>query len=98
MLSGMLYCSLSICSGDADWLGFSVVSGLDATITFSDALGDLELEIYSASTLAWVDGSYSGTDDENVFVTGLSSGTYWARIIPAAGMENPSYCFVVNTF
>jgi hypothetical protein len=94
-----LYCGLSICAGDADWLEFTVTSGLTATILFTHALGDLELEIYSAQTLQYVTGSYSGDDDETVTKTGLSPGTYWARIFGAtAGDENPDYCFEVDTF
>ena len=93
---GITYCGLSICTGDVDWLEFPVTSSLTATITFTHALGDLELEIYSAATLDYVDGSYSGDDDETVTLTGLSPGTYWARVYGAGGDKNPAYCFVAD--
>jgi hypothetical protein len=95
---GQTYCNLSVCSGDADWLAFTVTSGFTASITFSHAAGDLELEIYSGQTLAYVTGSYSGNDDETVSKSGLAAGTYWARIFGAAGETNPKYCFDVSTF
>lgn len=93
---GVDHCNLSICAGDVDWLEFSVTSSLTATITFVHAQGDLELEIYSAQTLNYVDGSYGNGNSETVTLSGLSAGTYWARVYGAGGNENPDYCFHVD--
>ena len=98
MSDGVTYCGLSICTGDVDWFEFSVTSGFEADITFLDAYGDLELEIYSAQTLSFVDGSYSSNDEESVSKFGLSPGTYWARVYGASGAENSDYCFLVTTY
>ena len=95
--SGTDYCNLSICSGDVDWLAFTVAHGFTAKISFIDAIGDIDLEIYSAQTIDYVTGSYGSGDDETVTLSGLSSGTYWARIYGPSAAENPSYCFRVDT-
>jgi hypothetical protein len=98
VVSGIAYCDLSICDGDVDWLGFSVKSGFSASLTFSHAEGDLELEIYSSLTLEYVTGSYGSGNEETVVLSGLPAGTYWARIFGADGESNPSYCFEVTTY
>ena len=98
ILAGITYCGLSVCSGDIDWLGFSVTTGLTANLTFVHAYGNLQLEIYSAQTLDYVAGSYSSDDDESVTMNGLAAGTYWARIYSPAGGENSAYCFQALTF
>lgn len=90
---GADYCDLSVCAGDFDWLEFDVNGTTTATITFLQAQGDLELEIYSATTINYVTGSYSADDDESVTLSGLPAGPYWARIYGDAGAENPAYCF-----
>ncbi len=95
--SGTDYCSLSICSSDVDWRSFAVAHGFTATLTFDQGQGDLDLEIYSAQTLNYVDGSYSHTNDESITLSGLASGTYWARIYGYQGNTNPDYCFRVDT-
>ena len=90
---GVDYCDLSVCAGDFDWLEFDVNGTTTATITFFEAQGDLDLEIYSATTIEYVTGSYSADDDEAVTLTGLPAGPYWARIYGKSGAENPDYCF-----
>jgi hypothetical protein len=95
--SGTDYCDLSICAGDVDWIAFTVSHGLDAKITFVNGQGDLDLEIYSAQTLGYVSGSYTGNDGEEVVLSGLAAGTYWARVYGYQGATNPSYCFRVTT-
>ncbi len=95
--SGNDYCMLSICAGDVDWIGFSVAHGFTARISFHDAEGDLDLEIYSAQTLGYLTGSYTNADVESVTMSGLAAGTYWARVYGYQGASNPSYCFHVDT-
>jgi hypothetical protein len=93
------YCMRSICgTADVDWYEFTVSSGFTATITFTDALGDLDFEAYSAATVAWIDGSYGSTDMETITQTGLASGTFWVRVYGYSGATNPSYCITVNTY
>ncbi len=92
---GVDYCGLSVCAGDVDWFELVVGSSFTATITFSQAEGDLELEIYSAQTNNYVNGSYSANDDEMVSVN-VTPGTYWARVYGDSGAENPDYCFRVD--
>ncbi|MFO0551038.1 MAG: hypothetical protein U0271_21795 [Polyangiaceae bacterium] len=91
---GVDYCDLSICAGDADWFKIEMTTGFTATATFVHANGDLELEVYDGQTLDYLSGSYSGDDNESVTVSGLPSGTYWARVFGASmTTENPAYCF-----
>lgn len=92
---GVDYCGLSVCAGDFDWFEFDVGSSFTATITFFHAEGDLDLEIYSAQTNNYVNGSYSANDDETVTLN-VSPGTYWARVYGDLGAENPDYCFRVD--
>lgn len=95
--SGADYCMLSVCAADVDWLKFTVAHGFTAEITFQNGQGDLDLEIYSAQTLAYITGSYTNADTESVTLSGLSAGTYWARVYGYQGATNPSYCFHVDT-
>jgi hypothetical protein len=93
---GVFYCQLSACSGDVDWLEVTVPGDFEVTLSFLDAQGDLDLEVYSEATLAYVTGSYSMTDDEIATVTNIGSGTYWVRVYGAMGAENPDYCVQVD--
>lgn len=90
------YCDLSICSSDVDWLEFDVTSSFTAKVTFARGQGDLDMEIYSAQTFAFVNGSYSSDDDEMVTLSGLAPGSYWARVYGKGGATNPDYCFRVD--
>ena len=93
---GVDVCSLSVCAADVDWLEIPATSAFTATLTFFQGEGDLDLEIYSASTLDYVTGSYSASDDETVTLSGLPTSVYWARIYGKGGAENPDYCFRVD--
>lgn len=93
---GVDVCDLSVCAADVDWLELPVTTGFTATLTFFQAEGDLDFEIYSATTLEYVTGSYSADDDESVTLSGLPAGTYWARVYGKSGAENPDYCFRVD--
>jgi hypothetical protein len=95
---GALECDLSVCTSDVDWFEFDIASGFTAEITFLDAQGDLEMEIYREATLGYVAGSYGDDDFETVTENGLPAGTYWARVYGKGGVENLEYCFSVDTF
>lgn len=94
---GVPYCDLSVCTGDVDWFEVSISNGFVATVTFFQAQGDLDLEIYSEATLGYVTGAYSMTDDEVLTVSGLTPGAYWARVYGAMGAENPDYCVQIDS-
>jgi hypothetical protein len=94
---GVDYCDLSICADDFDWLEFSVNGTFTVEITFSNAQGDVDLEVYSKATGDYVDGSYSMLDSELVTVGGAAPGTYWARVYGAGALtENRDYCIRVD--
>jgi hypothetical protein len=94
---GVDYCDLSVCTSDFDWFEFTVGTSFTATLTFLQAEGDLELEIYSEATGNYVTGSYSAADGESVTLTGLAPGSsYWARVYGDGGDENPDYCIRVD--
>ena len=93
--SGVDYCDLSICAADFDWFAFDVAGTTTITITFNQAEGDLDLEIYSGITGGYVTGSYSADDNESVTLTNVQSGIYWARVY-GDNAENPDYCFRVD--
>lgn len=90
------YPDLSVCSGDVDWIEFSLNGTRTITITFNHAEGDLDLEIYSEATGGYVTGSYSDDDDETVVLSGEPSGTYWARVYGYMSATNPDYAIIVE--
>lgn len=96
--SGVDYCQVSVCSQDVDWFEFEVTSGFTATLTFHQAEGDLDMEIFSEhNNNAYITGSYSHDDDEAVTLNGVLAGTYWARVYGyQMANENPDYCFRVD--
>lgn len=88
---------LSICAGDVDWFRFPVNGTRTITVSFAIGQGDLDLEIFSAATTSYVTGSYSHVaDDAQVVLSGVPSGTYWARVYGYQGATNPSYTFLVD--
>jgi hypothetical protein len=93
---GTEYPDLSVCAADVDWLEFPVNGTRTITITFNQAEGDLDLEIFSEATGSYVTGSYSHDDDEVVVLSGQPSGTYWARVYGYMGATNPHYAFLVD--
>jgi hypothetical protein len=98
LITDITYCGLSICSNDADWFEFDLVDGFFVDVLFDAAFGDLDVEVYSAKTLAFVDGAYTTGDDEFLSAFSLASGTYWARVIGKNGDENSDYCISISTF
>lgn len=93
---GIDYCALSVCAGDVDWLRFTHAGTSTLTLTFVEAEGDLDVEVYSVTTVDYVDGAYASGDDETLTLSGVPAGAYWARVIGKGGAENPDYCFRVD--
>jgi hypothetical protein len=90
------YPGLSICPGDVDWLEFSLGGTTVVDLSFLQADGDLDLEIYSEDTGRYVTGSYGGDDGEQVVLSGEPPGIYWARVYGYQGAENWSYSILVT--
>ena len=68
---------------DDDWYKIDVTPGFQnvvATLTFSNAAGDLDLELYDSSGL-YVTGVYSTTDNESLNIIVGTSGTYYLKVI-----------------
>ncbi|MFT5204091.1 MAG: hypothetical protein ACI9C1_003497, partial [Candidatus Aldehydirespiratoraceae bacterium] len=81
--------SASVCEGDDDWYSLQVTEGQDISVdlTFSHASGDVDLQLMNpAGTL--VSASGSGSDNESVTHTALTSGIYAARVYGYNGAEN----------
>ena len=92
--------SLSIHSrSDADWFKFTLpaAAGADdyAKITFSDALGDLDMALYD-SRGRMVDYSDGATDQEQIGLDGCGAGTYYLRVYGYGGVTNPAYTLAIE--
>jgi hypothetical protein len=70
----------TLCSGDVDWYSHYLYTGetLTAEAMFTDAEGDLDLEIYDPSGI-FVTGAYTGSDDETVTHVVTTDGLYYVR-------------------
>ncbi len=90
------YADLSVCSGDVDWHEFAVSGTRTITLTFRQAQGDLDMEIFSEATLDYVTGAYSHDDDETVVLSGQPSGAYWVRVYGYMNATNPDYAIEVS--
>ncbi len=70
---------------DDDWYEIYITPGfehLQVTLTFSDAAGDIDIEVYNA-TLDLIAGSWSVSDNEYIDVIVPSAGTYYLKIFLA---------------
>ncbi len=84
------YGGLQVCQGNDDWYRILVPAGnrLDLSIQFTHANGDLDLQLYDASSNL-VDGSYSVTDGESVTIASApTSGFYFARVYGFLNAQN----------
>ena len=72
--------------GESDYFAVYAQEGqtITADITFSDDDGDLDLEIQD-DTGAFLNGSYSVSDDETVTYTAEESGTYYVEVYAFSG-------------
>ncbi len=77
---------LTIHDGDEDFFSFTIAdneiaaSNAAVTLTFAQANGDLDLEVYSLDTGAYIGGSHSITDNESFSLAGLGAGQYAVRV------------------
>ena len=96
------FSGLDIDPNDEDWFSFSVNTPQQsfdgASLFFSDSLGDLDLELYSASDTTFpIDSSTGTSDSEFISFEGLSSGDYFLRVYGFLGASNPEYSLDVFT-
>jgi hypothetical protein len=93
--------SLSIQSrSDTDWFKFTLPAaaagaGDYAKITFSDALGDLDMALYN-SRGRMVDYSDGVTDQEQIPLDGCGAGTYYLEVYGYRGATNPAYTLAIG--
>jgi hypothetical protein len=89
ILTPNLYSNLTITSGDNDWIGFDVCEGgdIEVEINFTDADGDLELELYDSVGVE-LDSSMTVTDNEAITYNNASAGRYYAYIFGYLLAEN----------
>ena len=68
---------------------------LTVDVLFSDALGDIDVELRSAAD-AILDSSTSGSDDEQVSTTVVAGQYYYIRVYGYVGATHPGYSLVVD--
>ena len=70
-------------SGDYDYFKFTVPAGVKAgselSIAFTNAVADLDLELYNANKQL-IDGSWSSNNGESIDISSLTAGDYYARV------------------
>ncbi len=81
--------NLEICTGDEDYYAFTAPEGSDiqVDIAFTHSSGNLSLFLYN-SAQGQIDSSTSTTNNESVSASGVSAGTYYARVFGVSGAEN----------
>lgn len=82
-----------------DWFRFTTTKVCTAKdnvkIVFNNALGNLDLELYSVSGQR-LRASLGNTGTETVSLSGLKVGTYFIRVFGKNGATNPNYSLAVN--
>src|SRR5262245_46812777 len=82
-----------------DWYRFTTVTtgqpGDNVSISFSNAAGDLDLELYNLSGIR-LRVSSTLNDREQVSLNGLPAGTYFIRVFGFHGAFNPDYTLTIN--
>jgi len=83
----------------ADWYSFRTTRAGTASdfvqITFTHALGDLDIQLYNANgtRLATADGS---GNSERISLNGRAAGTYFVRAYGYQGAHNPNYTLTID--
>lgn len=94
-VSAGLLAGLTSQAGDDDWSSFTLTPGqtADVTIFFSDASGDIDLQVFQACGGSSLQTSQSVTDNESVSVTNNSGGnlTYRTRVYLFGGSSCNEY-------
>ncbi len=84
------YEGLSLCSGNEDYFGVYARAGdtINATLFFSHASGNIDLELRGVDRTTVIESSTSTTDDEVVTHTATESGEYKLRVWGPSGAMN----------
>ncbi len=87
---------LSLIDGN-DWFRFTMAKGTlsSVSISFLNAEGDLDMELYNVSGKK-LRSSTSSSDGEAISLVGLAAGTYYVRVFGFAGASNPEYFLDFN--
>lgn len=90
-LSPGLLSDMAICSGDDDWFELQVNAGdsVSASMSFSHAVGDLDLTLYDEQ--GQLDTSVSTSNSESVSGDARADGSAWVRVYGYNGASNDSY-------
>jgi hypothetical protein len=85
--------ALRLCGGNDDWFRVNLAAGeiLDATLSFTHANGNLDLEAYApggTTRLAQSATSAMGVNEEKVQIQAGAAGAYLLRVFAAAGVAN----------
>jgi hypothetical protein len=92
--------TLSMEANDPDWYRFTLGSagraGDKVAITFTHALGDLNLELYSSDGATRIANSSGTSNSEEVPLGGFAAGTYYARVLGNNGASNSSYTLSIT--
>lgn len=85
--------ALQICAGNEDWFQTDATDGaITVDLAFVHAMGDLELELYSSSTMLVVASSTTMTDDEQiVYDVGAPAEPMLVRVFGADDMVENAY-------
>jgi len=84
------YEGLSLCGGNEDYYGVYARAGdtINASLFFSHASGNIDLELRGLDRSTVIDSSTSTTDDEFVTHTATESGEYKLRVWSPSGAMN----------
>jgi len=88
---------LNACPGDEDWFRYYVAVGetLDVGVLFSDAAGDIEVELFNPSGAFHV-GSYSSTNNEFLQLTIPTTGYWQIRVYLVSDDSYPGNNYDLN--
>lgn len=91
---------LTLEAGDPDWYRFTLAStgrtGDTAAISFSHALGDIDMALYDAGGTRQLAASNGVGNTETIGLAGLGAGNYLLRVYGYQGASNPSYTLSLN--
>jgi hypothetical protein len=91
---------LTLEAADPDWYRFTLAStgraGDSAAISFSHALGDIDMALYDAGGTRQLAASNGVGNTETIGLAGLGAGNYLLRVYGHQGASNPSYSLSLN--
>ncbi len=90
---------LTITGGDNDWFMFEMLADGTrdnyARVEFSNALGNLDLEMYDADG-SLIDLAAGFSDNETIPLANLRAGLYYLHVFGFDGDSNPQYAVAIN--